>query len=738
MNILEKIKSLFKTKTNDVKETSTTISLYDIHDVIIPEYNDLNNDDKDKVIKYKSNINITNLENIINFNKDISKEGEYLSKLLIKYLYELHEIIRKDDKTEIQLQEISINTIIKNMQVIVLKERIENLLYNCYLRAIAIEEYKKEYIKKENKFIEFFSHAAKIKRNMELKSLNEAEIRSKITIKTITQQLGAIKNAITANNILIDKMNIYNNLINNIKKNSIRKEIYNKKINDFKEIADVLGWNFSKLTELQNLEDVELSRENETKIIKLLAITEIELEKYILDNKDKMISYYINKILELKDIVITPENKNNILEEAEKLTTIVKVFNQYISDEYKEKTYEIIFNVLTFDINKKTDIYSSIPLYISVNDEEINHYIKIISDKINNINQGISPFAKELKKYGKLRKMVKQLNKYFKTVDGKYKYTDILFRRDLLALLLAFDSEKKFNNFFNEYVFSTRSKEVKDSIILPWQNLEWDKYLPLKTIYALYETDGKEKPIFYDIYSIYHKETLNEELMRPPKIEKESDYYYLPKELKSIDCNYKNTVDEDNIINSIRRKSNNKIVVFPSSLESINGDIFGNVVIKNIILNKKLKYIGYNVFKNQEFSKISLPASIERIEDTSFNFNKIKEIEFQDFKNSKLLNNLLYSNNEWVKKLIKKIFRQSYSEDYRPYIECSLSKIVLCDDDNIIELTKSDILNCINYNVVNLNNNVDRIQYNLSRLIEQKTGINIKQYQEIQENYKKK
>ena len=49
--------------------------------------------------------------------------------------------------------------------------------------------------------------------------------------------------------------------------------------------------------------------------------------------------------------------------------------------------------------------------------KEIEHYIKIITNEINNINQGISPVAKNLQETGKLKKVIKLLNSHFKSFE---------------------------------------------------------------------------------------------------------------------------------------------------------------------------------------------------------------------------------------------------------------------------------------------------------------------------------
>ena len=711
MNIVERIKSLFKPKNKDIKETSTTISLYDISDVIIPEYNSLSNDDKEKVLGYKNNINIKDLENIINYDKDISIEGQNLSNTLIKYLDELTEVTIGNKKDE-ELQELYINTSIRNMKVIILKEKIEKLLYDSYLRSVAIEKYKEEYLKKENKFLEIFSRAARIKKNMELRSIDEAITRSKITIKTIEQQYKAITNAINNNNTLADKMDTYNKLNNDVTKDNLRRKKYVEKLEYFVGVKKYLNVNFSELNKITNLLKLVLNSEIEQDILKKIAITELELEEFVEKNKDEKVQEFLLNIAEYVDNNITNENINKIYMDTEKYKVYIEVLKDYIPKTDIDYFYKLRFNILTYNINNKIDINSKFSQFQAKDIyNELDYYKNILSKLINEIYQGNSIESKRFDENDSLGKVLKLLNEYLKE-NKKFDLEKILFSRELLALVLAFHKENGLEEFFTQY------KSIINNVVFPYQYI-LKNGITLQMLYILYEVNGKNKPMYYDLYKLYQKVNT-------------SDRYYIPSGLVELDSS---SIPE--LTNKFRSEIDGKVVIFPQTLEIIRSGppLFGMSKLKDIVLNEGLKYIGNDVFDTQDFTKISLPSSIEKIEEFSFNFPKIKEIEFQDFKNSKLLYNLLYSNNEWVKKLLKRIFRQSYSEDYRPYIECSLKKIVL-RDDNIIELDESDILHCINYNVVNINNNLDKVQSNLSNLIEQKTGINIKEYQE--NSYKQK
>ena len=735
MNIVDRIKKLFKIK-KEVEETTTTISLYDVSDIIVPRFNELSKYNQDKVIKYQQEINIKNQENIIQYNQDISKEGERLSNLLIKYLYELNDVIRKDNKTKYELEEININSCIQNMKMIVIRDLLQELLQDSYFRLIAIKNIKDEYQTKEHIFIEIFSKVARIKRNMDLRSMDEAITRCKIGIKTLEQQLNAVNNTIKNHNIITNKTEIYNKI--NDKANNLKKEIILNKIKLIIKVHDNLNCKFSKYEEIIDILKEEKIDGNEQRLIELIAISEIELDKYILKNNDLLVSEYITKITELKDIKINHENESKLLSEIKRLQVIREVFKDYIEEPFKEDIYIIKFNLLTYDINEQNDIYTKFQ-FINKNDNELKYYYDIIRKKINNINQEISPVAIKLNKEeeGNLNKMIKLLNNYLKSTDGKYRYEDILVNRQLLALLLAFDSEEKFDSFFKEYKLPINNMTFNEKFILPTNNFEWEEYIPLETIYTLYEVDrgivkkliniDKNKPLYYEIYRLYYGTRLSFVDVDPSL---PSYSYMFPTGIKEIH-DYHGEKKDKLMSYLTDRLYFNYCLILPSSLKRISGNLFSGTLIKEVQLNEGLEYIGQKVFMNQEIEKISFPKSLYKIELNSFNFKELKEIEFQDYKESKLLYSLLYNNDSDTLSLINKFFRKLEDENHKSYIYSFLDRIILCDsNDDKIELTKLDMEWALNIDISNDIYETSRIQYNLSNLIEKKTGINLKKYRE--------
>ncbi len=225
MKLLDKIKSFFIKNKPNIDDKNTNITLFYVNDISLPLFNDLNDNDKKKVLKYKKKLDINNLEQVIKYNQDITLEGENITNLFIKYLYELNEITNKYGKTIDELNEESVNLAIKNFKLIVLKEKLQDLRHGLYLKTVAIDIVNNEYKNRKHEFVELFSHAARIKRNSQLKSIEELETRSKITIKALEQQLMAMSNAIINNNIMINQIDIYNNLTDNVDNKKIRKKI---------------------------------------------------------------------------------------------------------------------------------------------------------------------------------------------------------------------------------------------------------------------------------------------------------------------------------------------------------------------------------------------------------------------------------------------------------------------------------------------------------------------------------
>lgn len=742
MNIINKVKKLF-VKNKIIDNNTTNIVLFDINDIKLPSFKELNDKDKEKVLKYKKEFDVDNLENVIKYNQDTAKIGENITNLFIKYLYELYEITNKYNKTIDELNDESINLAIKNIKLIVLKKELEELKYDACLKTIALNDINNNYKNRKHEFLELFSNAARIKRNMKLKSLNDLETRCKITVKTIEQQLIAMSNAINNNNTMINLINIYNNLTDKVNNIEYRENFYNKKLEYFIKLNKYCLQN-----SLQNIDKLQwllnnFCSEKEQEILFLIAKIDLDIDKFTYSNKNYLIQQFRNELEELENIHIFKENKYSLLTQIEKIELTSNMLHEFISETEREiiipyfdkdliyknelrKLYEIKFNVLTIDINEFG--YSPIT---SENSYEYEIYKSIISDKIRKINNGETVEAKRFKEQGMFKKLINIFNKELisPSLSMKLKKEIILKSGYLISLILSFEKENGLDNFFKEY---TLSKNYYKDWIKLYPNIILEDSLSLDSIctFVEYELETKEINKYPNIYNLYKL------IKQIEKNNHENNVYKLPEGIKEIngDYGYMSSLTYP-LLKIIKEKAKDKKIIFPSSLRKITGDIFANTPnsynIKGVVLNEGLEIIGPEVFDRQNIENVVIPPSVKEISNNSFNYSEIKDLEFIDFKESKLLHNLLYNNNVPYRELffylfncdinfnIKTKFHKVYliDENGKKYIIYKNElefKSVISSDKGLSEVYWHDIPN---------------IRSNFIRVIKQKTGFEFKEYQ---------
>ena len=747
MNLINIIKKLFIKKQFDDKVVDTNITLFDISNIDLPSFKNLNEKDKNKVLKYKKELDINNLEKIIKYNQDITLEGENITNLFIKYLYELNEITNKYGKTIDELNEESVNLAIKNFKLIVLKEKLEYLRHDSYLKTIAIDIVNNEYKSRKHEFVELFSHAARIKRKNQLKSIEELEIRSKITIKTLEQQLIAMSNAINNNNTMINLINIYDNLTDKVNNIEYREKLYNKKLEYFIKINKYCLQN-----SLQNIDKLQcllndFCCDKEQEILFLIAKIDLDIDKFTYSNKNYLIQQFRNGLEELEIINITKENKYSLLNQIEKIELIINMLHEFITETEREivipyfdknliyknelrKLYEIKFNVLTTDINEFR--YSPIT---SENGYEYEIYKSIISDKIRKINNGKTVETKRFKEQGMFKKLINIFNKeLFPSLSIELKLETILSSGYLIGFIISFEKENGLDNFFKEY---TLSKNYYKDWIKLYPNIILEDSLSLDCIctFVEYELETKEINKYPNIYKLYKliKEVENNN--------QENNIYKLPEGIKELNgywgqmTSYNMSSYKYLILKIIREKAKDRKIIFPSSLRKITGDIFANTPldsynIKDVVLNEGLEIIGPEVFDRQNIENVVIPPSVKEISDNSFYYSKIKDLEFTNFKESKLLYNLLYNNNVPYRELFFKLFNCDINFNIKP----NFYKIYLIDENGkkyIIYKNELEFKSVISSNKGLSEvywNDIPNIRSNFIRLIAQKTKSNFKEY----------
>ena len=681
MNIFMKIgKRLFSRRKSN--SSTTDITVKDLSRLKLTRYEDLDDVNKAKAQEYIKSIDVHNLESLLEYNNDISAEVRNLSLLLHQYIEELNEVVRLDDKTEYELQKMEIDLAIKNIKVVVVEEMMNALRTKIGLKRTAIEKYIEDFQKKES-IIEFFSKAARIKRNTQLETLKSVEMGSRYTLQLLDDQLSLIGLVGSSDKLLLNKITEYINVGDRLVfdrkvHEENQKKIYEIKINRLIKLSQYFGWKFSKLEELKRaLEDETSLKDN--KLFYYLAVSEVEVDDYALGNKNRLISYFTDIINKLKDIDVIDDNES-FIKDAETIYLISKLIPNDIDEANKKLVYKLMFKASTIDINKET-----IPLNLFaeiVEEDEIRRaYYEIIDEKLDSLNRGKSEVATSFVLHERFKGMKKILDKYFKKlnimsdgISNMYGYDNFLSNKSLLALLLAFDSHEAFGRFFKEYSIPRTSVALANT-----DRIKWSDFLPRETIYELYRILGGKEPDFYDVYKYYFLDIPEKLMVKDPVpfVNYYSDHaprslympticYYLPEGLIRLQAfevgvepidpetdhvliTRTGTQEWGNVrselLKSIRENSWKRTVVFPSSLEVIMGNIFGDTKIGDFKLNKGIKVIGNNVFLKQLFigtRKIEIPPSLVEMGTDSFNFRwDISEIEFKDFKNSKLLYKLL-------------------------------------------------------------------------------------------------
>ena len=751
MKLFDKVKNVFKKKNTIVNNGN--IVLYNLNDVFVPEYDSLSYEDKLKVSEYEKEINIKDLNSLSQYNNDIPKKGEFLSNLSVKYLEELIDVIRRDDKTEKELEKIDIDLAIKNEIIYVINEELASLLHDCYLKTISVQRYIDDFKKKNLGILEYFPFAAKIKRDSQLNSLYEIESRCKLTIKTLGLQSHAVLNTINGNNNIIDKMNVYNNLINNDHKFSLRRDIYNEKCDLFLKLYNILDLDKSRINNIKDIISKLNDNDSEKKIFRLFAYIELETEK----NKDNIIKCFYDK-LNFLNVEINSDNIDKVYDECNNLYGVINYYKDSINEDGKKTFYKIVFDVITFDLHKGNKYYykfrySNFLGCDSVSDELKNYFMDILIDKVSKIFEGKSAVTHELYSIGKLRGMTKLLintlitnNTYYGTSNNKYGY--IFYNRDILSLIVSFDSTKKFYNFFNDNVIPKEDIQLTDN-----DDIKWDNYIPRKTLYELYDISGNDpdkKPLFYDIYNYffqnmdwfsdniininlfnlpegllsinYDSDTIKEfiRLERNKLIknqnEKKSKKQLTDKDLDPInwhfnsDNNYNTKIFLYKMFNVLETKGPNLSVHFPSSLRSINGKMFKTDYINVIYLNDGLVDIGSDVFKYipKNNLHIDIPSSVANSNENSFNYS-YTSLHFKDFETSPLLFKILYYDGYDYLEIIRRLLDYIADDDTYSYddIKDMLDQMIYIDEnDNSLVISG---IRTTKYNYLTINRNEKKL-----------------------------
>ena len=567
----------------------------------------------------EENFTIVNISDTIKiptrdfFKDDISKLN-LIDNYKVKYL----KVLSK--KKLVTTLDLDSNNLKKDM-VMVIDLLLHNIFLESDISSLAREELLIQKLKLKSYYDEINSmYINTVTRLIALKELYAKRLVPRRNRMCLVEEINQLSNS------LVIFLSQQSSIIKELKAYLALLDISNNDID-----IPLLDYRYNKLlfisSNIINNKDLDKLSNIESKI----AYIETIFEKYTYQNKDE-ISRLRVELEKLFNIPKDRKNKNKLLEQVINLEKKFLMYYEYginlVTEEDINKIYQIKFDILVCDI----DYLRKSP--IDKNDYGFEYYKKIIFKKLETIILGKNYNLNHSFTFGGGEYIFK---KYYKDVNSnEYDLNSALLEKYKLNLLVCFDRENGFNEMLSNNVLLTMMKEEDRTYfekLLEIPGIIWEDKAPITSILSLIDEECN-----HPLYWMFKQ--------------KEADLnfkmnYLLPEGIKSIDGN----LLPEKLKNKIKKESRSMKIVFPCSLEKINGEIFDyeiddfpiNVDIfqkykGNVILNDGLQEIGEYVFKGLRDTSITIPSSVSKIDYRAFIDTNLKTIVFDDYKNSIILN----------------------------------------------------------------------------------------------------
>lgn len=481
-----------------------------------------------------------------------------------------------------------------------------------------------------------------------------------------------------------------------------------------------------------NVQDIfpkeELEDTNIFKQMSIIAFLETKMEEELRINKPNLDITNLTWGAEL--IGCTPDLnyretksiKDRLLHDLDELEEKWIVYYKFgknlVQDEHWYRFYKAKFRILTFDIHENYDSILENLIFNSRNELERKTYEFIIQSKITSILCGENQLIKKIYESSDKESVVsiiKMLSTYLKDDEDRFlAYGEENYHQSMAALrlILAFDSKKDFIRFVNckESTIALPDKPCFDELKnrIEYRRFEFNDMVPLYTILEVMGDKGA--PLYYDclrkIHTIFKDEFSKQYYISPDsKIWHKyhlpnSGYYFLPEGINRIIGSY---APISGFAKKVEGLADNKTVVMPSSLKSIEGDLFAwtSRGIHGVILNDGLRKIEYysNIIPTHDV--FDIPSSLEYSDFSGILVYKTRALRFNDYKNSKLLYNINYLCRLFSDDLACKMlnFKNNRTDQYKVRIDVdvqvipqTLERVILEEDGkDIITISLNDI-----------------------------------------------
>lgn len=660
MKLIERIKKLIGIKPKEQpKILSRDIVGYDTSLIYIPQYKELTEEEKAQVDRYIKETDTTKIENVILYGTDMNKYSKGITELLLNVAYRVTEENSTGRVNKLTTQEIlnlRINAMTATEEMKFYETALRNLEREATLRTVALEQiYKKE--KGSFRTFGVFGKAERIRRQNTEARFEAAIERMKISKKIIEQQIQTVMNSRGSNDRLAQTVKIYKSLLKDVDtENQTRKILEAKK----QELLEMI-----KVVAPEKVSNIKEGTDEESKIREIARLQGI-LELYAFTHKED-INQLRQRIQELELAEKTDKNRDELLNELSHIRVKYKVFGRYIKDEDLENLYKVKFYVLMLDINKRKES----PLKVISDKRELECYMQIVEEKIEQILKGTNPHLKKAFGDEQLKNAISIIKQWIKGEQRTFQIEDIMQDRTLLSLILAFDNPQGIEKI-------SIDKEKVDTNL--YENIfEWENQIPIKGIWELRKLEERpitdEDKLYLILYNMYEEnrkkdndrnKTSDEHLYkRVSKIPdgiirlerivnwtqrnvvstnlENSNKIILPYTLKSIgerafysefdpfkqllDVEFNEGLEEIgcSAFYNCWNLGKYKTIELPSTLKKIGGSSFCNCYsLHNIKLNEGLKEIRHYAFDGCGIRVLFLPSSVERIDDVTQDTRMIK------------------------------------------------------------------------------------------------------------------
>lgn len=197
MRPLDKLKLLFS-RNKQPQITSSDVTPYYTSLVYIPKYKALSDEEKAQVDKYIAQTNISRIEDLITYGKELNKYSTSLLDLLLNLYYNITEENLGKNLSQEEMLKIRINKLIENEQISIYKEKLQKIERETMLRTVSLEEIYKRW-KMSFRAKDLFDEAERLHRRYMGEQFKYAIERMKISKKTVEEQLQVVLNTSMSN-----------------------------------------------------------------------------------------------------------------------------------------------------------------------------------------------------------------------------------------------------------------------------------------------------------------------------------------------------------------------------------------------------------------------------------------------------------------------------------------------------------------------------------------------------------